>query len=164
MKKILFGIALMGIASMISAKSSLTVDEQINILKEQTYALNKCSSLAIIDADNLLNSVNNNVNCTIPYMVFSESNLFDESLIDQEEQSILKAAAAVAYGTIIRNKNDRGLFVKDEDREKFYNSPYDVITTKQMPKAICAYLLVIYDKKPQYFNNEPSCKKVLEEI
>ncbi len=162
MKKVLLGLFLFGCTSVVFSKSSISSDIQMKIIKEQTYALNKCSSLALIDSDVLLSSESNQINCTVPYIVFSESQVFDDAVIDKEEQLILKAASAVAYGIIIRNKSDRGIPIKDEDREKFYSHPYDDVTTKQMPKAVCAYLLALYDNKPQYFNASPSCKKMIE--
>ena len=162
MKKVLLGLFLFGCTSVVFSKNSLSSDIQMKIIKEQTYALNKCSSLALIDSDVLLSSENNQINCTVPYIVFSESEVFDNAVIGKEEQLILKTASAVAYGIIVRNKNDRGLPVKEEDREKFYSPPYDDVTTKQMPKAVCAYLLALYDNKPQYFNTAPSCKKMIE--
>ncbi|WP_313043243.1 hypothetical protein [Acinetobacter sp.] len=157
MKKVLFALALCGFTSSVIAQSLLKQDIQVKILQEQITALDRCSALAFINPNILLNSAEFQKYCTIPYEIFSDDRVFDESVIDEDSHLIFKTASAVAHGIIVRNKNDRGLFVEPGDREKFYSSPYDGVTTSQMPKVLCACLESIYKKTPKYFNKKPTC-------
>lgn len=161
MNKFIFGFLIVCFSSDIFAENKVPHASQLKIIKEQTTGLNKCSGLALINPESLLNSKENQANCEIPYIVFSESNLFSNTVINKNDQLLLKSASAVAKGIIVRNKNDRGIIVDSEDRQIFYNAPYDVITTKQMPKVTCAYLSTLYEKKPQYFEKKPSCMEVI---
>lgn len=157
MKKVLFALALCGFTTSVIAQSLLKQDIQVKILQEQITALDRCSALAFINPNILLNSAEFQKYCTIPYEIFSDDRVFDDSVIDEDSHLIFKTASAVAHGIIVRNKNDRGLFVVPEDRKKFYSSPYDGVTTSQMPKVLCAYLESIYKKTPKYFNKKPTC-------
>lgn len=157
MKKILLSIALCGAATPVIAQSPLKQEVQIKILKEQIAALDRCSGLAFINPNILLNSAELQKSCTIPYQIFSDDQIFDDSVIDEDSHLFFKSASAAAYGVIVRNKNDRGLYVENEYRKKYYSAPYDGVTTNQMPQVVCAFLEAVYDKKPKYFDEKPTC-------
>lgn len=160
MNKIILGILVFSFSSHIFAETKASKESQLKIIKEQTTSLNKCSGLAMINPESILSSKENLDSCKIPNYVFSQLNIFSKTVIDRDDFLQLISASAVAKGIVVRNQNDRGFPVDNDDRAKYYNAPYDVVTTKQMPVVLCAYLTDLFKKSPQFFDKAPTCDKV----
>lgn len=163
LKKFLWIIPFFMLVPAVSAKSPLKQDAQYVIAKELTDGLDKCSSLAFTNIDILLNSAELQKYCTYPYEIVSRTDIFDENVLNENLRMILKTAAATGEGLIVRNKVEQGIYVDSADRKKYFSAPYDVVTTKQMPKILCVWLMIVYDENSKLFDRTPTCKAKLEE-
>ncbi|MBJ8477191.1 hypothetical protein [Acinetobacter bereziniae] len=164
MNKTIITLICLGMASMSIAKETSMLDYQMQTIQSITSGIDKCSYIAQTKPEAILTSESYQKMCEIPYdSLLLNKDEFNLIGIDDSEFGILKASAASAKGIIVRNKSDYGFNVDLSDRAKFFNAPYDQITTKKIPTITCIYLKTLYEIKPKYFENKPICEQLLSD-